>query len=112
MRLGNPHKNIISKHIVMLSKNLNLYSSDYENNITIANFNVGVSDLLMNDFCNAYNLSSLNKEPTCYKNPKNPKSHCSFEGFCVVETCLSDFHGMVVTIIKITFQRLSDFLLK
>ena len=68
----------------------------------------------MNDFCNAYNLSSLIKELTCYKNPENPSSidlilkssPRNFQGSCVVETGLSDFHRMVVTIMKTTFQRL------
>ena len=68
----------------------------------------------MNDFCNAYNLSTLIKEPTCYKNPDNPScidliltnSPRSFQGFCVGETGLYDFHKLVVTIMKTTFQRL------
>ena len=64
------HKDNISKHIEILSKNLDLYSSQYENNIIIGDFNVGVSDPHMNDFCDAYSLSSLIKEPTCYKVPK------------------------------------------
>ena len=41
-------------------------------NIIIGDFNVEVSDPHMNDFCNAYNLSSLIMETTCYKNPENP----------------------------------------
>ena len=68
----NPHKNNISKHIEVLRKNLDLYSSQYESNIIIGDFNVGVSGVHMNDFRNAYNLSSLVKEPTCSKNPDNP----------------------------------------
>ena len=68
----NLHKNNISKHIEILSKNLDLCSSHYESNIIIGDFNVGVSDPDMNDFCNAYNLSSLIKEPTCHKIPENP----------------------------------------
>ena len=80
----------------------------------------------MNHFYNAYNLSSLIKEPTGYKNPENPSwidliltnLRRSFQGSCVVETGLSDFHrivviikktafhSIVVTIMKTTFQRL------
>ena len=62
----NSHKNSISKHIEILSKNLDLYSSQYESNITIGDFNVEVSDPHMNGFCNAYNISSLIKESNCY----------------------------------------------
>ena len=68
----------------------------------------------MNDFCNAYNLSSLIKEPTCYKNPDNPSSidltlknsPRIFQGSCVMETGLSDFHRMTVTIMTAIFPRL------
>ena len=90
-------KNNISKHIKVLSKNLGLYSSQYENNIIIGDFSADVSDPHMNDFCNAYNLSSLVKEPTCHKNPDNPSciervltnQPSSFQGSCVVETELT-----------------------
>ena len=81
----------------------------------IGNFNVGLSDPRMNDFCNVYNLSSLVTEPTCYKDPENlsctdiilTNSPRTFQGSCVVETGLPDFHRMIVTIMKTTFQRLS-----
>ena len=81
----------------------------------IGDFNVGVSDPHLNDFCNAYNLSSLIKEPTYYKNPDNQScidliltnSPRSFQGSCLVKTGLSDFHRMVVPIMKTTFQRWS-----
>ena len=90
----NLHEYNISKHIEILSKNLDLYSSQYESNSIIGDFNVGVSDPHMNDFCNTYNVSSLIKEPTCYKNPENTScidlvlinSPRSFKGYCVVET--------------------------
>ena len=90
-------KNNISKHIKVLNKNLGLYSSQYENNIIIGHFSGDVSDPHMNDFCNAYNLSSLVKEPTCHKNPDNPSctervltnQPSSFQGTCVVETELT-----------------------
>ena len=98
----------------ILSKNLDLYSSQYESNIIIGDFNVGVSDLYLKYFRNAHNLRSLIKESTFYKNPENPScidliltnSHLSFQGSCVVETGLSDFHRMVVTIMKTAFQKL------
>ena len=68
----------------------------------------------MNDFCQSYNLSSLIRESTCYKNPENPScmdlflmnSPSSFQNSGVVETGLSDFHRMIVTVMKTSFQRL------
>ena len=59
-------------------------------------------------FCENYNLKTLIKEPTCYKNPDNPT--CidliltnvprSFESTCVLETRLSDFHLMALTVMR------------
>ena len=45
----------------MLSKNFDLYSSQYEYNIIIGYFNVRVSDPYMNNFCNANILITLIK---------------------------------------------------
>ena len=64
----------------------------------------------------SYNLGSLTREPTCNKNLKNPENpSCtdlfltnfpnSFQNSSVVETCLSDFHRMTVTVMKTPFQR-------
>ena len=68
----------------------------------------------MSNFCESYNLSSLIKESTCYKNPENPlsidliltNSPRSFQCSFVVEAGLSDFHKMIVTVMKTTFQRM------
>ena len=99
-----PHKNNISKHTEILSKNLVLYSSQYESNVIIGDFNIGVSDPHMNDFCNAYNLSCPIKKPTCYKNLDNPScidlilrnSPRNFQGSCVVETGLKSFRDCLL----------------
>ena len=55
----------------------------------------------------------INK-PTCYKNPERPScidlflTNCphSFQNSCVIETGLSDFHKMVVTVMKTTYRKL------
>ena len=68
----------------------------------------------MNAFCDRYTLSSLIKEPGCYKNPANPScidfiltnSSRIFQNSSVVETVLFDFQRMTVTVLKTTFQRL------
>ena len=54
------------------------------------------------------------KDVTCYKNPEilstidliltnNPRR---FQNYCIIETSLSDFHRMVVTVMKTSFERL------
>ena len=61
-----------------------------------------------------YNLTSMINKPTCYKNPERPScidlilTNCShsFQNSCVIETGLSDFHKMVVTVMKTTYRKL------
>ena len=80
----------------------------------MGDFNVDIGDKFMSDFCESYNLSSLIKESTCYKNPENPScidliltnSPRSFQYSSAIETGLSDFHKMIVTVLKTTFQRI------
>ena len=74
-------------------------------------FNVGIDEPHMESFCETYNLTNLIKQPTCHKNPDNPM--CidliqpnvppKFQSTCVIETGLSDFHLMTLTIIRKTF---------
>ena len=110
----NPNKNAIKSHIEILHKGLALYSSKYENAITFGDFNVGMNNSDMAVFCDTYYLNCLIKEPTCYKNPENPScidliltnNPKCFQSSYVVETGLSDFHRMTVTVIKTTFKKL------
>ena len=110
----NPNKNNISNHLQRLRNSLDLYSAKYENIILIGDFNVSPEDLHMETFCEFYGLKSLINVPTCHKNPPNPScidliltnSHLSFQSSSVIETKLSDFHKMIVTVMKTTFQRL------
>ena len=63
---------------------------------------------------NRTTFKSLIKDPTCFKNPENPScidliltnSPYSFQNSCVIETGLSDFHKMTVSVMKTTFQKL------
>ena len=65
-------------------------------------------------FCGNYNLKSLIKQPTCYKIPDKPT--CidliltnvprMFQNTCVLETGLSDFHLMTVTVMRKTFKKM------
>ena len=110
----NPNKNTISDHLEILRRNLDLYSAQYENLIMIDDFNSDVNQSCMTALCESYNLSSLTKEPTCYKNPQNPlcidliltNSPYSFQNSCVIETGLSDFDKMTVTVTKTSYEKL------
>ena len=56
-----------------MGKVIDSLSSRYENLILIRDFNAEVSDMSMKDFCDIYSFKNLIKEPTCFKNPINPK---------------------------------------
>ena len=61
------------------------------------------------------NAKNIVKEPTCYKSLSNPgcidlvitNSSSSFQNTKAISTGLSDFHKMVITVLKQTFQRSS-----
>ena len=89
-------------------------SAKYENMTLIRNFNVSPEDSYMETFCESYGSKNLIKVPTCHKNAQNPScidlilrnSPLSFQSSGVIETGLSDFHKMIVTVMKTTFQKL------
>ena len=60
----NPNKHNISKHIEALSKSIDLFSSNYENILLMGNFNAGLDNAVLKDFCNVYNLTSLINKAT------------------------------------------------
>ena len=68
----------------------------------------------MESFCESFRFKSLIKDPACFINPENPScidliltnSPYSFQHSCVIETGLSDFHKMIVSVLKTTFQKL------
>ena len=110
----NPHRNSTGNHLDSLSKNVAVYSSAYDNYIVISDFNIEADSNEMESFCDTFDLTSLIKEPTCYKNPDNPScidlilrnKPLSFQNSCVAETGLSDVHPMIFTVTKMTFKKL------
>ena len=91
--------------VLCLSKGLNTYISQYDN-MRLGDLNFESSDLVLNDYSNVYNLFSLVKEPTCFKNPYNQS--CidffltnrprGFQNTFTIETGISDIHKMVITV--------------
>ena len=108
----NPHKNSIGNHLNRISESLDLLSSDYEKMIFLGDFNVTDDEHHMKSFCENYGLKNLIRQPTCYKNPSNPvcidlilpNVPRSFQSTCVVETGLSDFHLMTLTVMRKSFK--------
>ena len=104
----NPRKESISYFLNHISKGLDKKLSTHENFLIIGDFNCPVSEKAMKDFCEIYNLENLIKKPTCYKNPKNPSSidvmltnkKGNFQNSMTIESGLSDFHKMTITMYK------------
>ena len=115
----NPHKSEIKQHLDALRKSLDLHSLKYEKVLVLGDFNVGVEEANIQAFCESYNLKSLIKQPTCYKNPDKPT--CidliltnvprMFQSTCAIETGLSDFHLMTLTVMRKTFKKLSPWII-
>ena len=97
-----------------LSKSIDVFTSKYDNLLYLYDFNAGAEDTSVKNFCRSCNLTSMISKPTCYKNPDRPScvdlilTNCprSFQNSCVIETGLSDFHKMVVTVMKTTYRKL------
>ena len=109
----NPNKSQISKHLEILEKSLCHYSSMYDNVLLLGDFNCEIGEESMNDFCSLHHLQSLIKVPTCYKSTTRPscidliltnRPKC-FQNSMVLETGLSDFHLLTLSILKTTFRK-------
>ena len=110
----NLHKNNIGNHLKALSDFLDSHSSTYEKVLILGDFNVQADYQNMKTFRDSYSLTSLIKRPTCYKNPSHPK--CidliltnvprNFQTTCVIETRLSVFHLMTLTVMRKSFKKL------
>ena len=86
-----------------------MYSTSYDNFVILGDFNIEMEEQQINDFCDNYSLKSLIRQPTCYKkSPSNPTcidliltdALQKFQSTCVLETGLSDFHLMTVTVLQ------------
>ena len=85
----------------------------YENFIIIGDFNSEIREDAMGNFCCLYNLKSFIHKPTCFKNPNHPSyidliltnKYRSFQNSTIIETGLSDFHKLTVSVMKMYFQK-------
>ena len=93
-----------------LSKGLDIYMTKYDNILFLGGFN---SERSENYFFNVYNLRNIINEPTCFMNPNNPscidlfltnRPRC-FQNTVALERGISDFHKMVVMILKVFYKK-------
>ena len=96
----------IDKAVVLLPHN-------YENLLTIGNFNTPEADSTVNELCDICSFKHLVKELRCNKNAVNPKGtdfmltnhESSFQNSCVIKTGRSDLRKMTLTVLKSYFQK-------
>ena len=79
----------------------------------MGDFNVGFTEANMVAFCSEYKLKALNKEPTWFKTCMSPScidlflANCpkSFESTLTIETGLSNFRKLIVTVLKVKHEK-------
>ena len=103
---------LISSHLNEVGPNLDLLSSRYENFLLFGNFNAEPTTTTISDFCEIYNFKNIIKDKGCFKNPSAPTLDLmitnrprSFKHSMVVETGLSDFHKVCVTVVKTYYNK-------
>ena len=65
----NPSKDFINDYFAYLAKCSDHYSPFYDNILLFGDFNSVIKEISMNEFCEAYTIKNLVKEPTCPLNP-------------------------------------------
>ena len=110
---NNPNKNLISSHLKEIGKNLDNYSSKYDNFILLGDLNSEPTESAVRDFCWIYGCKKLIKDNTCFKNPEKPacidliitNRPKSFQNSMTLEIGLSDFHKMTFTVMKVFYKK-------
>ena len=85
-----------------------MYSKFHERYMLIGNFHAEESEPCLSKFVFEMNAKNIAKEPTCYKSLSNPNcidlvitnSSSSFQNTKTISRGLSDFHKMVITVLK------------
>ena len=103
---------VVSFYIQLHSnQGLDELNPKYDNIFIIGDLNSEMSEPSLDVYCQTYNLESIINKPTCFKNPKNPScidlmltnKQERFLKAKTLETALSNFHKMVVSVFKTSF---------
>ena len=96
-----------------LSNCLDLFSKKYTNFFLAGDFNSEETETVLSEFLNSHDAKNMVKEKTCFKSMNNPtcvdllisnKEKC-FKSAATIDTGLSDFHKMVLVVLKKKFER-------
>ena len=94
-----------------VSKVLDKYAHSHEKVLLAGDLNTQENESCINNFITKHDLKNIVKEPTCFKNTENPicidlfitNVPNSFSVTKTITTGLSDFHKMVLTVLKNKF---------
>ena len=105
--LYKPPNQKTSDFIPNLSLILDLFLKNYDNVTLIGDFNLSSDDIPLKSFLQAYNLTSLIREATCFKssNPSCIDLILTNQKICInssntFETGISDHHKLISTVAK------------
>ena len=101
-------------HVRRLGKSLDTLLTNYAKMFLMEDPKAEEANMHIKDFCNLYNLKNLIKVLSCFKNPGHSKtidlmltnSVRNFQNSYSLETSLSDFHKMTVTILKSYLEKI------
>ena len=96
-----------------IQNGLDIYSKFYNKYMLIGDFNAEGSEPCLSQFRFEINAKNIVKEPTCFKSLSNPRCidlvitniSSNFQNMKAISTNLSDFHKMVISVLKHTFHR-------
>ena len=92
---------------------LDKYSQYYEKFLLAGDFNAEDSETCLSQFLYEYHAHNIVKDKTCFKSTSNPScidlfitnSPLRFHNTMAISTGLSDFHKMVVTVMKMKLKK-------
>ena len=96
-----------------LSNQIDFYSKTYDNFFITGDLNCQEREPILSEFLNMHSAKNTVKEETCFKSVENPScidlfltnKPSLFFNTSTINTGLSDYHKMVATVLRKTFQR-------
>ena len=95
-----------------IGSSIDFYCQYYEKFLLVGDFNAEDTEPHLAEFLRNYDVKNIVKNKTCYKNINNPScidlfiSNCfrHFHGTVALSVGMSDFHKLVVTVLKCTLK--------
>ena len=108
-----PPNQVDNYYFKAIGNALDIYNNIFDKCILVGDFNAEEIEVDLSNFLEIYGLKNLVHEKTCFKSLTNPTcidlllTNCSksFQNTTVVSSGISDFHKMVVTVMKTTFPK-------